>query len=72
MFAARVRRGGHAVEREEREGLRSTIELLRMPRVPEYDVIMNLDSQPARYFVAIPCTSVAGAATSRLGSFCGS
>ena len=61
------------MEREEREGerqgLRSTIELLRVPRAPEYDVITNLDSQPARYFVAIPCTSVAGAATSQLGSF---
>ena len=60
------------VRRGERQGLRSAIELLRMPRVPEYDVITNLDSQPARYFVARPCTSVAGAATSQLGSFCGS
>ena len=59
-------------ERDERQGLRSTIELLRVPRAPEYDVITNLDSQTARYFVAWPGTSVAGAATSQLGSFCGS
>ena len=59
-------------ERDKRQGLRSAIELLRVPRALEYDVITNLDSQPARYFVAIPCTSVAGATTSQLGSFCGS
>ena len=34
-------------ERDERQGLRSTIELLRVPRAPEYDVITNLDSQTA-------------------------
>ena len=59
-------------ERDERQGLRSTIELLRVPRAPGYHVIADLDSQPARYFFEIPCTSVAGAATSQLGSFCGS
>ena len=56
------------------QGRDRQIELLRMPRVPEYDAITNLDSQPAGYFVASSpgSTSVAGAATSQLGSFCGS
>ena len=64
MFAARVRRGGHAVERDEREGRASgtAIDNRAVERAAhrEYDAIMNLDSQPARYFVAISCTSVAG------------
>ena len=59
-------------ERDERQGLSIDNRAVESATCAEYDVITNLDSQPAGYFVASPCTSVAGAATSQLGSFCGS